>query len=105
MYSCVSYSLTHRHLDDAYMFVCLQVNLIGPFNVLRLAAARMAKNTPDEEGERGVLVNVSSAHAFDGQSGRVAYTAAKGGINAMTLPLARDLAQYGIRVNAVAPGT
>ena len=64
----------------------------------------MAKNSPDKERERGVIINVSSVHAFEGQSGLVAYAASKGGVNAMTLPLARDLAKYGIRLNAVAPG-
>ena len=69
-----------------------------------LAAEQMATNEPDEGGERGVIINTSSVHAYEGQSGKVAYSATKGAINAMTLPLARDLAQYGIRVNAIAPG-
>ena len=64
----------------------------------------MAKNEPNEKGERGVIINTSSVHGFEGQKGKVAYSATKGGINAMTLPLARDLACYGIRVNTIAPG-
>lgn len=83
---------------------CLQINLTGTFNVARLAAEQMAKNEPDKGGERGVIINTSSVHAYDGQSGKVAYSATKGAINAMTLPLARDLAPHGIRVNAIAPG-
>ena len=83
---------------------CLQINLTGTFNVARLAAEQMAKNEPDEGGERGVIINTSSVHAYDGQSGKAAYSATKGAINAMTLPLARDLAPHGIRVNAIAPG-
>ena len=78
--------------------------MTGTFNVARLAAEQMATNEPDEGGERGVIINTSSIHAYEGHSGRVAYAATKGAINAMTLPLARDLAQYGIRVNAIAPG-
>ncbi|CBL44686.1 3-hydroxyacyl-CoA dehydrogenase type II [gamma proteobacterium HdN1] len=83
----------------------LQVNLIGTFNVLRLAAEAMARNEPvTEDGERGVIVNTASAAAFDGQMGQVAYSASKGGIVGMTLPIARDLASYGIRINTIAPG-
>lgn len=82
----------------------LQVNLIGTFNVVRLAAAAMAENAPSAEGERGVIINTASAAAFDGQVGQVAYSASKGGVVAMTLPLARDLAQNGIRVMTIAPG-
>lgn len=70
----------------------------------RLAAEQMATNEPDEGGERGVIINTSSIHAYDGQSGKVAYSATKGAINSMTLPMARDLGQHGIRVNAIAPG-
>lgn len=81
-----------------------KINLTGTFNVARLAAEQMAKNEPDKGGERGVIINTSSVHAYDGQSGKVAYSATKGAINAMTLPLARDLAPHGIRVNAIAPG-
>lgn len=80
------------------------INLTGTFNVTRLAAEQMATNEPDEGGERGVIINTSSIHAYDGQSGKVAYSATKGAINSMTLPMARDLGQHGIRVNAIAPG-
>jgi NAD(P)-dependent dehydrogenase (short-subunit alcohol dehydrogenase family) len=83
----------------------VEINLIGTFNVLRLAAAEMAKNTPNEEGERGVIVNTASVAAFDGQIGQAAYSASKGGVVAMTLPIARDLASLGIRVVTIAPGT
>jgi NAD(P)-dependent dehydrogenase (short-subunit alcohol dehydrogenase family) len=84
--------------------IIIAINLIGTFNVLRLAAAKMIDNQPDEGGERGVLVNTASIAAFDGQVGQVAYSASKGGVVGMTLPVARDLAQYGIRVNTIAPG-
>ena len=82
----------------------VQVNLIGTFNVTRLAAAAMAKNEPDEGGERGVVVNTTSIAAFEGQIGQTAYSASKGGIVGMTLPLARDLARHAIRVATIAPG-
>jgi NAD(P)-dependent dehydrogenase (short-subunit alcohol dehydrogenase family) len=82
----------------------VQVNLVGTFNVVRLAAEVMAKNEPAESGERGVIVNTASVAAFDGQIGQVAYAASKGGVVAMTLPVARELASSGIRVVAVAPG-
>ncbi len=82
----------------------VNVNLIGTFNALRLAAEAMAKNEPDEGGERGVIVNTASVAAFDGQMGQIAYSASKGGIAAMTLPAARDLARNGIRVMSIAPG-
>jgi 3-hydroxyacyl-CoA dehydrogenase / 3-hydroxy-2-methylbutyryl-CoA dehydrogenase len=82
----------------------VKVNLIGTFNVLRLAAAAMSENEPDEGGERGVCVNTASIAAFDGQIGQIAYSASKGGIAAMTLPAARDLASRGIRVVTIAPG-
>ena len=81
----------------------VEVNLVGTFNVLRLAAARMARNEP-EEGERGVIVNSASAAAFDGQVGQAAYAASKGGVVALTLPVARDLASRQIRCVAIAPG-
>ena len=80
------------------------VNLIGTFNVLRLAAAAMANNTPNADGERGVIVNTASAAAFDGQIGQAAYAASKGGVVSLTLPAARELARHGIRVVAIAPG-
>src|SRR6266545_1298051 len=82
----------------------IQVNLIGTFNCIRLAAAPMAKNQPNDEGERGVVVNTASVAAFDGQIGQAAYSASKGGIVGMTLPIARDLAELGIRVMTIAPG-
>lgn len=82
----------------------IQINLIGSFNVLRLGAALMSQNTPNEEGERGVIINTASVAAFDGQIGQAAYSASKGGIVGMTLPIARELAAHGIRVMTVAPG-
>ncbi|KQR91148.1 MAG: SDR family NAD(P)-dependent oxidoreductase [Microbacterium ginsengisoli] len=82
----------------------LDVNLVGAFQLLRLAASAMAGNDPDEEGQRGVIVLTSSVAAFEGQMGQVAYAAAKGGIVSMVLPAARDLARSGIRVMAVVPG-
>ncbi len=82
----------------------VQVNLIGTFNVLRLAAAAMAENVPGVDGERGVIINTASVAAFEGQVGQVAYSATKGGIVGMTLPIARDLAKLGIRCNTIAPG-
>jgi NAD(P)-dependent dehydrogenase (short-subunit alcohol dehydrogenase family) len=81
------------------------INLTGTFNVIRLAAAQMAKNAPNGEGERGVVINTASAAAFDGQIGQAAYSASKGGVVGMTLPIARDLASLGIRVVTIAPGT
>ena len=80
------------------------VNLVGTFNVIRLAAAAMADNEPNAEGERGVIVNTASVAAFDGQIGQAAYAASKGGVVGMTLPIARDLARSGIRVVTIAPG-
>jgi NAD(P)-dependent dehydrogenase (short-subunit alcohol dehydrogenase family) len=82
----------------------VQINLIGTFNVLRYAAAAMIGNEPAEDGERGVCVTTASIAAYDGQIGQIAYSASKGGVVGMTLPAARDLAQYGIRVNTIAPG-
>ena len=82
----------------------LQINLIGTFNVLRFAATAMLASEPLEDGERGVCVNTASIAAFDGQVGQIAYSASKGGVVGMTLPAARDLAQYGIRVCTIAPG-
>jgi NAD(P)-dependent dehydrogenase (short-subunit alcohol dehydrogenase family) len=82
----------------------IRVNLIGTFNVLRLASAAMLANAPDDEGERGVCVSTASIAAYDGQIGQIAYSASKGGIVGLTLPAARDLAQNGIRVCAIAPG-
>lgn len=82
----------------------IQVNLIGSFNMIRLAAQAMSSNQPDEQGERGVIVSTASVAAFEGQVGQAAYTASKGVVVAMTLPIARELARYGIRVLGVAPG-
>jgi NAD(P)-dependent dehydrogenase (short-subunit alcohol dehydrogenase family) len=82
----------------------ISINLIGTFNVLRYAAAAMIANEPLEDGERGACVNTASIAAFDGQVGQIAYSASKGGVVGMTLPAARDLSQYGIRVNTIAPG-
>src|SRR5579883_3301680 len=82
----------------------INVNLIGTFNVIRLAAFAMAKNEPTEAGERGVIINTASVAAFDGQIGQAAYSASKGGIVGMTLPIARELARSGIRVMTIAPG-
>jgi NAD(P)-dependent dehydrogenase (short-subunit alcohol dehydrogenase family) len=82
----------------------LRVNLIGTFNVLRLTAAAMAPNEPDDEGERGAVVMTASAAAFDGQIGQTAYSASKGGVVGLTLPAARDLSRLGIRVCTIAPG-
>jgi NAD(P)-dependent dehydrogenase (short-subunit alcohol dehydrogenase family) len=82
----------------------IRINLIGTFNVLRLAAAAMSSNEPDEGGERGVIVNTASVAAFDGQIGQAAYASSKGGIAALTLPAARELARSGIRVVTIAPG-
>ncbi len=82
----------------------IRINLLGTFNVIRLCAAAMADNEPLESGERGVIVNTASVAAFDGQVGQAAYSASKGGIVGMTLPIARDLAPLGIRVVTIAPG-
>jgi 3-hydroxyacyl-CoA dehydrogenase/3-hydroxy-2-methylbutyryl-CoA dehydrogenase len=82
----------------------ISVNLIGTFNCIRLAAAHMARNAPGPDGERGVVINTASVAAFDGQVGQAAYSASKGGIVGMTLPIARDLAEQGIRVMTIAPG-
>jgi NAD(P)-dependent dehydrogenase (short-subunit alcohol dehydrogenase family) len=82
----------------------IEVNLIGTFNVIRLAAAQMARQEPNAGGERGVIINTASIAAFDGQIGQAAYSASKGGIVGMTLPIARDLARSGIRVVTIAPG-
>jgi NAD(P)-dependent dehydrogenase (short-subunit alcohol dehydrogenase family) len=91
------------HSLDSFAKV-VEVNLVGTFNVLRLAAEVMVNNEPAASGERGVIVNTASVAAYDGQIGQVAYAASKGGVVALTLPVARELAQYGIRVVAIAPG-
>ena len=89
---------------DQFEFV-IRVNLIGTFNCLRLAAAAMSKQDPvDSEGQRGAIVNIASVAAFDGQIGQAAYSASKGGVVGLTLPVARDLSAIGIRVNTIAPG-
>ena len=80
------------------------INLVGSFNMLRLAAAAMSTAAPNEEGERGIIINTASVAAYDGQIGQAAYSASKGGIVGMTLPAARELARFGIRVMAIAPG-
>jgi NAD(P)-dependent dehydrogenase (short-subunit alcohol dehydrogenase family) len=83
----------------------ITVNLLGTFNVMRLAAQAIANTSPvDEHGQRGVIINTASVAAFEGQIGQIAYSASKGGVHGMTVPAARDLAQYGIRVNTIAPG-
>ncbi|MBV8260865.1 MAG: SDR family oxidoreductase, partial [Paraburkholderia sp.] len=82
----------------------ISVNLIGTFNMIRLAAAAIAQTAPSEGGERGVIVNTASVAAYDGQIGQAAYAASKGGVVAMTLPVARDLSRSGIRVMTIAPG-
>ncbi len=82
----------------------VQINLIGTFNVIRLAVEQMVNNTPTEEGEKGVIINTASVAAFDGQIGQAAYSASKAGVVGMTLPIARECAEYGIRVMTVAPG-
>lgn len=90
--------------DLAKFSQVIQVNLIGTFNVIRLAGAAMTQNEPSPGGERGVIVNTASVAAFEGQIGQAAYAASKGGVVGLTLPLARELARYGIRVMAIAPG-
>ncbi len=82
----------------------ININLVGTFNVMRLAAAAMAKNTPNESGERGVIINTASIAAFDGQVGQCAYSASKAGVVGMSLPAARELSRHAIRVMAIAPG-
>lgn len=92
-------------LDMDSFRATIELNTLGTFNVTRLAAARMATNAPDESGQRGVVVNTASIAGYEGQTGQVAYAAAKAAILGMSLPLARDLAAVGIRVCAIAPGT
>ena len=82
----------------------IQINLVGTFNVIRLALEQMVKNEPQEDGEKGVIINTASVAAFDGQIGQADYSASKGGIVGMTLPIARECAEYGIRVMTIAPG-
>ncbi len=82
----------------------IQVNLVGSFNIIKAVGAAMESNTPTEDGERGVIISTASVAAYDGQIGQAAYSASKGGIVGMTLPIAREFARIGVRVNAVAPG-
>jgi NAD(P)-dependent dehydrogenase (short-subunit alcohol dehydrogenase family) len=91
------------HNLDAYRKI-LEVNLLGTFNCIRLAATKMSHNDPDEDGSRGAIVNTASVAAEDGQVGQVAYASSKGGIVGLTLPVARDLSVVGIRVNTILPG-
>jgi len=109
--NCAGIGTANRTITKAGPFplelfeLTIRVNLIGTFNVIRLAAAQMATNERNEEGERGVIVNTASVAAFDGQIGQAAYSASKGGVVGMTLPIARDLASLGVRVCTIAPGT
>ena len=97
--------VSSRGVHDLNLFEkVLKVNLIGSFNMLRLCADKMQTNEPDHEGEKGVVINTASVAAYDGQIGQAAYSASKGGIVGMTLPIARELASNGIRVNTIAPG-
>jgi NAD(P)-dependent dehydrogenase (short-subunit alcohol dehydrogenase family) len=97
--------LSSRGIHDLSAFSkVIEVNLIGTFNVIRLAAATISQGEPDEAGERGVIVNTASVAAFDGQIGQAAYSASKGGVVGLTLPIARELAAHGIRVVTIAPG-
>ncbi len=98
--------LSKKGVHDYDLFrTVVGINLIGTFNVLRLAAAAIAETDPvDDAGQRGLIINTASVAAFDGQIGQIAYAASKGGVAAMTLPAARDLAQFGIRVMTIAPG-
>jgi NAD(P)-dependent dehydrogenase (short-subunit alcohol dehydrogenase family) len=82
----------------------IQVNLIGTFNVIRLAGVALSKGTPNEEGERGIIINTASVAAFDGQIGQASYSASKAGVAGMMLPIAREFARFGVRVVAIAPG-
>jgi len=96
-------SFDSAHDFDAYRKV-IEINLLGTFDAIRLAATVMSRHEPTESGERGAIVNMASVAAFDGQIGQAAYSSSKGGVVGMTLPVARDLAAAGIRVNTVAPG-
>jgi 3-hydroxyacyl-CoA dehydrogenase / 3-hydroxy-2-methylbutyryl-CoA dehydrogenase len=96
-------SRNKAHAYDSFKKV-IEINLIGTFNVIRLAAEKIVNNPENEKGERGVIINTASVAAFDGQIGQAAYSASKGGVVGMTLPIARDLAKSGIRVVTIAPG-
>ncbi len=89
----------------AHFTRAININLVGTFNAIRLAAAAMETNTPNDAGERGVIVTTASVAAFDGQIGQAAYAASKGGVVAMTLPIAREFARMGVRIMTIAPGT
>src|SRR5438094_7501378 len=108
--NCAGIALAERTIgkeaphDLARFERVIKVNLIGTFNMIRLAADAMAKAGPNASGERGVIVNTASVAAFDGQIGQAAYSASKGGVVGMTLPIARDLSRHGIRVCTIAPG-
>ncbi|HRJ43757.1 MAG: 3-hydroxyacyl-CoA dehydrogenase [Caldilineaceae bacterium] len=108
--NCAGIAIAERVLgrstvhDLGHFAAVIAVNLTGTFNCIRLAAAAMARNEPNGDGERGVIVNTASVAAFDGQIGQAAYAASKGGVVAMTLPIARELARSGIRVCTIAPG-
>jgi NAD(P)-dependent dehydrogenase (short-subunit alcohol dehydrogenase family) len=101
-----AFPILHKTVPDvlAEFVRVIDINLIGTFDVIRQAAAIMAKGEPNEDGERGVIVNTASIAAYDGQIGQAAYSASKGAIVAMTLPIARELARHGIRVVTIAPG-
>ncbi|MGH8927393.1 MAG: SDR family NAD(P)-dependent oxidoreductase, partial [Acidimicrobiia bacterium] len=90
--------------DIGHFRTVIEINLIGTFNTIRLSAAAMATTEPLENGQRGAIVNTASVAAYDGQIGQAAYSASKGGIVGMTLPIARDLSAVGVRVNTIAPG-
>lgn len=97
--------LSRKGVHSLEMFSkVISINLIGTFNVIRLASEQMMNNEPNEWGEKGVIINTASVAAFDGQIGQAAYSASKGGVVGMTLPIARELAAYGIRVMTIAPG-
>jgi len=91
-------------MSMAHFNKVVQINLIGTMNVVRLAAEKMVKNQGNDDGEKGVVINVASVAAFDGQIGQAAYSASKAGVAGMTLPIAREFAEYGIRIMTVAPG-
>jgi len=109
--NCAGISPPHRLLDrERKLFPlelfrrAIEINLVGVFDVVRWGAFHMSQNEPSTEGERGLIVNVASIAAFEGEAGQAAYSASKGGVVALTLPLARDLARWGIRVMTIAPG-
>jgi NAD(P)-dependent dehydrogenase (short-subunit alcohol dehydrogenase family) len=102
--ACKTYGKKGVFPLDQYMLV-ININLVGTFNVSRYAAEQMAKNDPfNDDGGRGVIINTASVAGYEGQVGQLAYSASKGGVIGMTLPMARDLASYGIRVNTIVPG-